>query len=134
MGATMMPVFAAAYRRLPRERVPQAATTLSALVQVGGSFGTAVLVLALTRRIADNLAAHGLAAHGGGGIGQLSEVPREQLARVAPLLADGFGYAFWLAVVLTAMALLPALFLLRQQLKERASSRSDPAPSPAAVV
>jgi hypothetical protein len=48
--------------QLPRERVPQAATTLSALVQVGGSFGTAVLVLALTRRIADNFAAHGLAA------------------------------------------------------------------------
>ena len=131
MGATMMPVFAAAYRRLPRERVPQAATTLSALVQVGGSFGTAVLVLALTRRIADNFAAHGLAAHGSGGIGQLSDVPRAQLARVAPLLADGFGYAFWLAVVLTALALLPALFLLRQQLKETASSPGGAAPSPA---
>jgi MFS family permease len=131
MGATMMPVFAAAYRRLPRERVPQAATTLSALVQVGGSFGTAVLVLALTRRIADNFAAHGLAAHSGGGIGQLSDVPREQLARVAPLLAGGFGYAFWLAVVLTAVALLPALFLLRQQLKEAASGPDGAAPSPA---
>jgi len=131
MGATMMPVFAAAYRRLPRERVPQAATTLSALVQVGGSFGTAVLVLALTRRIADNFAAHGLAAHGGGGIGQLSDVPREQLARVAPLLAGGFGYAFWLALVLTAVALLPALFLLRQQLKEAASGPDGAAPSPA---
>jgi len=131
VGATMMPVFAAAYRRLPRERVPQAATTLSAIVQVGGSFGTAVLVLALTRRIADNFAAHGLAAHGGGGIGQLSDVPREQLARVAPLLADGFGYAFWLALVLTAVALLPALFLLRQQLKEAASGKGGTAPSPA---
>jgi hypothetical protein len=121
-----MPVFAAAYRRLPRERVPQAATTLSALVQVGGSFGTAVLVLALTRRIADNFAAHGLASHGGG-IGQLSGVPREQLARVAPLLAGGFGYAFWLALVLTAMALVPALFLLRQQLRESASGPGGPA-------
>ena len=114
VGATMMPVFAAAYRRLPRERVPQAATTLSALVQVGGSFGTAVLVLALTRRIADNFTAHGIATHGGG-TAQLSAVPRGQLAQVAPLLAGGFGYAFWLALALTAVALLPALYLLRTQ-------------------
>jgi hypothetical protein len=68
----------AAYRRLPRERVPQAATTLSAIVQVGGSFGTAVLALALT-----------------------------------------------------AVALLPALFLLRQQLKEAGGGPGDAAPSPA---
>ena len=120
MGATMMPVFAAAYRQLPRERVPQAATMLSALVQVGGSFGTAVLVLALTRRIADNFAAHGLAVRGSG-TGQLSAVPKGELARVAPLLAGGFGYAFWLALVLTAVALLPALFLLRQQVRRQGS-------------
>jgi hypothetical protein len=50
---------------------------------------------------------------------------------VAPLLAGGFGYAFWLAVVLTAVALLPALFLLRQQLKEAASGPDGAAPSPA---
>jgi len=50
---------------------------------------------------------------------------------VAPLLAGGFGYAFWLALVLTAMALLPALFLLRQQLREAASGPGGAAPSPA---
>ena len=42
-------------------------------------------------------------------------MPRAQLAHVAPLLAGGFGYAFWLALALTAVALLPALYLLRQQ-------------------
>jgi hypothetical protein len=106
--------------QLPRERVPQAATTLSALVQVGGSFGTAVLVLALTRRIADNFAAHGLAARGTG-TGQLAAVPKSQLAQLAPLLAGGFGYAFWLALALTAVALLPALYLLRQRNRQPAS-------------
>lgn len=126
IGATMMPVFAAAYRRLSRERVPQAATTLSALVQVGGSFGTAVLVLALTRRIADNFAARGLATHGTG-TGTLSSVPRAELAHVAPLLAGGFGYAFWLALALTAVALLPALYLLRQQNRAPAAGEPNPA-------
>jgi EmrB/QacA subfamily drug resistance transporter len=119
VGATMMPVFAAAYRRLPRERVPQGATTLSALVQVGGSFGTAVLVMALSGRITHNFAAHGLAAHGSG-TGQLSAIPRALLARVAPLLAGGFGYAFWLALALTAAAMLPALVLLRQGARDPA--------------
>ena len=126
VGATMMPVFAAAYRRLPRERVPQAATTLSALMQVGGSFGTAVLVLALTRRIADNFAAHGIATRGTG-TSQLSSVPKAQLAHVAPLLAGGFGYAFWLALGLTAVALLPALYLFRQRNREPAAQPASPA-------
>ena len=126
VGATMMPVFAAAYRRLPRERVPQAATALSALVQVGDSFGTAILVLALSRRIADNFTAHGLVTHGTG-TGQLSAVPKAQLAHVAPLLAGGFGYAFWLALALTAVALLPALYLLRQRNRRPAVQPSSPA-------
>jgi hypothetical protein len=33
-------------------------------------------------------------------------------AHVAPLLADAFGYAFWLVVVLTAVALVPAAVLV----------------------
>jgi EmrB/QacA subfamily drug resistance transporter len=126
VGATMMPVFAAAYRRLPRERVPQAATTLSALMQVGGSFGTAVLVLALTQRIAHNFTTHGIATHGSG-TSQLSTVPKSQLAHVAPLLAGGFGYAFWLALALTAIALLPAFYLFRQRNRTPAPVTQAPA-------
>jgi predicted MFS family arabinose efflux permease len=111
IGACMMPVFAAAFRRLPRERVPQASTTLSAVMQVGGSFGAAVLVMALTRRIGSNLAAHGLSASGGSMSG-LAHLPAALLAKVAPLLADGFGYAFWYALVATAIGLVPAAVLV----------------------
>ena len=64
-------------------------------------------MLALTRRITDNFAAHGLVTHGTG-TGTLSSVPRAQLARVAPLLA---GY------------------LLRQQ--NRVPAVAPPAPAPA---
>jgi EmrB/QacA subfamily drug resistance transporter len=127
VGATMMPTFAAAYRRLPREQVPQGSTTISALMQVGGSLGTAVLVLVLSRRIAHNFTAHGLAISGSG-TGQLSAVPKAELGRVAPLLAGGFGYAFWLALALTAVGVVPALVLLRQDRGKRAEG------SPAASV
>ena len=46
----MMPAFAAAYATLTRAMVSRAATTLPAIMQVGGSFGSAVPVLVLTRR------------------------------------------------------------------------------------
>jgi hypothetical protein len=45
---------------------------------------------------------------------QLANVPAALLARLGPLLADGFGYAFWFALGATAIGLLPAAFLLYQ--------------------
>ena len=124
IGGCMMPVFAAAFRRLPRERVPQASITMSAIMQVGGSFGAAVLVLALTRRIGHNFAAHGIPVSGAS-MSQLSAVPKAELARVAPLLADAFGYAFWFALGATAIGLVPAALLLRPGVRGPASA--DPA-------
>ncbi|HEV3380277.1 MAG TPA: DHA2 family efflux MFS transporter permease subunit [Trebonia sp.] len=111
IGASMMPVFAAAYRRMPRENVPPAATTMSVIVQVGGSFGAAVLAMELTRRITANFASHGFPVSNGS-LSQLSSVPAALLARVAPLLADGFGYAFWIVLAATAAGMVPALLLL----------------------
>lgn len=113
VGAVMMPTFAAAYATLTRAVVPRAATTLSAIMQVGGSFGSAILVLVLTRRIANELAGRGLAAHGSG-TGQLTHLNAQARARVAPLLAGSFGYTFWVAFALTVVTFLPAVFLLRR--------------------
>ena len=113
VGSVMMPTFAAAYATLTRAVVSRAATTLSAIMQVGGSFGSAVLVLVLTRRITHEFAIHGLAAHGSGA-GQLTRLPAQVRAAVAPLLADSFGYAFWVAFGLTMLAFLPAALLLRR--------------------
>ncbi|HEX6453846.1 MAG TPA: DHA2 family efflux MFS transporter permease subunit [Trebonia sp.] len=124
IGACMMPVFAAAFRRLPRDRVPQASTTMSAILQVGGSFGAAVMVLALTRRIGSNFAAHGIPVSGAS-MSQLANVPPALLARVAPLLADAFGYAFWFALGVTVIGLIPAAVLLRQGLR-RTAEPADP--------
>jgi len=114
VGASMMPTFAAAYATLSRAMVSRAATTLSAIQQVGGSFGSAVLVLVLTRRVAQEFAGHGLSAHGSGA-GQLTRLPAQLREMVAPLLALGFGYAFWVAIGLTAVAFLPAVLLPRHR-------------------
>jgi EmrB/QacA subfamily drug resistance transporter len=114
IGACMMPVFAAAYRRLPREQVPPAATTMSVVVQVGGSFGAAVLVMELTRRISANFASHGFPVSGAS-MSELSAIPAAALKKIAPLLADGFGYAFWIALGVTAVGIIPALLLLRDK-------------------
>lgn len=126
IGATMMPVFAAAYRRLPRENVPPAATTMSVVTQVGGSFGAAILVMELTRRITADFASHGVPA-AAASMSRLSSVPVSVLGKIAPLLADGFGYAFWIALVVTAIGILPALLLLR----DRAPAPGSGAPPPA---
>ena len=47
------------------------------------------------------------------GTSRLSSVPASVLAKVAPLLANGFGYAFWIALGLTAATIVLALLLLR---------------------
>jgi len=107
----MMPVFAAAFRRLPREHVPQASTTISVIMQVGGSFGAAILVMELARRVSRDFSAAGIPVSGGG-TSSLSSIPPAVFARVAPLESDAFGYSFWFVVVLTAVALIPAALLL----------------------
>lgn len=131
VGAVMMPTFAAAYATLTRAVVPRAATTLSAIMQVGGSFGSAVLVLVLTRRITGELAARGLAAHRAG-IGQLTHLAPRARALVAPLLADSFGYTFWVASALTVVAFLPAVFLLRRPARLPHPGSEIPARAPQA--
>ncbi|MGH3169534.1 MAG: MFS transporter, partial [Trebonia sp.] len=133
IGATMMPVFAAAYRRLPREDVPPAATTMSVIVQVGGSFGAAVLAMELTRRIAVNFASHGISVSGAS-MSQLSSVPASVLNRVAPLLADGFGYAFWIVLGVTVVGMVPALLLLRDKAPASASDSEASADTPSPVI
>jgi hypothetical protein len=84
---------------------------MSAVMQVGGSFGAAILVMELQRRIASNFSAQGIHLVGGS-LSSLSSLPPAVIAHIGPLLADGFGYAFWWAFGGTAIALLPALSLL----------------------
>ncbi|MGH7868074.1 MAG: DHA2 family efflux MFS transporter permease subunit [Candidatus Dormibacteraceae bacterium] len=83
MGLVMTPVTAAAYVRLPAEKLAQASSVTTVIRQIGGSVGTALLAVIL----ADNL------------------------LHTAP--AHAFGRTFWVAFALTSVVLLPALFLVR---------------------
>ncbi|NKY50855.1 DHA2 family efflux MFS transporter permease subunit [Nocardia vermiculata] len=121
LGAVMMPTISAAYTGLGKDAVTRAAPTLSAIQQVGASLGSALLVTALTQHLAGKLTEHGMPA-GSGGSGRISSVPPQAMPVVGPLLADSFGFAFWVAFALTAVIIVPALFLPRHAARDRASA------------
>jgi EmrB/QacA subfamily drug resistance transporter len=103
LGMTMMPSMAAAYQTLERVAVPRASSTLNIIRTIGGSFGTAVLTVVLQRRIVAEIP---------GATGDLGAL-RGGAAQAAEPLAAAFGSTFWVATGLTALALIPALFLPR---------------------
>uniref|UniRef100_UPI000B2A2674 MFS transporter n=1 Tax=Aldersonia kunmingensis TaxID=408066 RepID=UPI000B2A2674 len=117
LGSVMMPTFAAAYSNLGSDSVSRAAPSLSAIQQVGASLGTALLVTALTQRLTNQLTSAGLESQGGG-TDQMSGVPPEAMPIVGPLLADSFGFAFWIATALTALIIIPAFFLPRHAARD----------------
>jgi MFS family permease len=109
MGATLMPAMAAGYAALPPEAVARASSALEIVQRVGALLGIALLAVVLQ---------HALARNGfDGGLDTLGSAPRE------PLVAAANTTFVW-AVILTALALLPALVLIR-------GSRQEPDPAEA---
>ena len=103
LGATIMPSMAAAYQALPRELIPRATSAINTLQRMGASVGTTALAVILQREITARTP--GLAA--------LGPLPDATRAAVAPELAAAFGHAFWIALAIAVVALLPALLLPR---------------------
>jgi EmrB/QacA subfamily drug resistance transporter len=87
LGAVTIPVMAGAYLGLKSNQVPHASIATRITQQLGGAFGAAVFALILQTQ---------LAAHAAGGL-----VGR----------ATAFDNAFWWSIGLTALAIIPALFL-----------------------
>jgi EmrB/QacA subfamily drug resistance transporter len=110
MGATMMPSMSAAFQTLTRAAVPRATTALNIVMRVGGSIGTALLAVVLQHQITERIP-----AARGGGLGAAQNVPPAARAHVAPTLAQSFAHTFWWAVILTAVAFLPAVLLPRHK-------------------
>ena len=94
MGLVMTPATAAAYVHLRHQDAAQASAVTTAVRQVGGSVGTALLAV--------TLAAH-RSPHGA---------------------IDGFDAASWLALFLTGAVLAPALFLARATPTSESERRS----------
>jgi EmrB/QacA subfamily drug resistance transporter len=107
LGSTIVPSMAVAYQAVPREAVAQATSTINVTQRIAASVGTALLAIVLQRTIATNLPGFD------GGVAGLAELPKQGRAQVAPVLADAFGSAFWVAFALVVTALVPALLLPR---------------------
>jgi EmrB/QacA subfamily drug resistance transporter len=127
MGATMMPSMSAAYQTLDHAAVPRATTALNIIQRVGGSIGIAVLSVVLAGRIGDAVPQAG----GGGSLGRLEQIPAGARDRILPAIADAFGHTYAWALIIVALALIPALLLPRHLAR-----RSAPADGrePAAAV
>ncbi|MBW8480753.1 DHA2 family efflux MFS transporter permease subunit [Actinomadura parmotrematis] len=111
LGCTMMPTMSAALTTLPRAAVSRASSSLNIIMQLGGSFGSALLAVILTRQISGNLPQQ---PGGGGGESHLGQIPESVRVHVAPQLADSFGTTFWVALGITAVLILPAFLLPRK--------------------
>src|SRR4051794_30579334 len=121
LGMTMMPSMAAAYQTLDRPAVPRATTAINIIRTIGGSLGTAILSVVLERQIAAEL---------GGAAGDLGAVRAGGgAARAAEPLAQAFGTTFWWATGLTALALIPAMFLPRHPAVARRQPAVEPEPA-----
>ena len=97
IGLSFMPVMTAAFAALDKSELPDATPQLNVVQRVGGSLGTAILAVVLQRA-----ASHAHTLEGA---------------------ASGFGTAFWVSTVMTALAIIPAVVLLRA---ERAARRAHP--------
>ena len=126
LGSTMMPTMAAAYAILTPAQVPRATSALNVTRQIGGSLGTAVLAVLLQHQIRVQLGA------AGGGGGELRRLPENVRAQVAGPLAEAFAHTFMWAVVISALALIPATGLLvanrRAGVEDEAVAEEEPAP------
>ncbi|HWF72725.1 MAG TPA: MDR family MFS transporter, partial [Solirubrobacteraceae bacterium] len=95
IGFAFMPAMSAAFASLERSELSDATPQLNVLQRVGGSIGIAVLAVVLQRGLDG---AHSLSA-----------------------AASAYGTAFWVAVGLTAVAIVPCIVLMRA---ERAARRT----------
>ncbi len=105
LGATITPSMAVAYQHIANQAVPQATSAINVIQRVAGSLGTTLLAVVLQAAINSRL------PRLDGGIGQAAALAARQGAPVTAALADAFATTFWVALALTAAALLPALLL-----------------------
>lgn len=105
LGAITIPVMATAYLGLKPEQVPHASSVTRIFMQIGGAFGTAILAMILSTQIK--------AHHATTLAGQ----------------ASAFGTAFWWALGLTVIAIIPALALPGRDKTAPEAPTAEPTPA-----
>jgi EmrB/QacA subfamily drug resistance transporter len=127
MGFSMMPTMTAALQAVPAAAIARTSTAMNIIRQAGASIGTAILSVLLSTAINNNLGVNG-------GFNALHNLSPAQQAHVAEPLAESFAQTFVWAVVLLALAFVPALWMA---LKARGGEKpAAPAghPQPAAAL
>ena len=109
MGLSMMPTMTAAMQAVPAQAIARTSTAMNIIRQSGASIGTAILAVILTSQVSSRLG--GATPTGGSGFEALQGMSAAQRAVAAVPLADAFAATFVWAVVLLALAWLPALAL-----------------------
>lgn len=104
VGLSMMPAMTAAYRALGREKINDAAPQLGVLQRVGGSIGTAIVVVALQ---------HQLAAR--------DHTPEA--------MAAGFGVTFWWVIGISVVTTAATVLLAFAERPTLAAQRAPAIPS-----
>jgi EmrB/QacA subfamily drug resistance transporter len=115
LGMAMQPAMAGAYQTVDRAELSQATAVLNSIRRIGGSIGVALLAVALEHQIKAEIP-----AVGGAGLGSLENVLGGS-GPLAPDLAHAFAHAAWWGLALTALAVVPALFLPRTRPRAQAA-------------
>ncbi len=102
IGFAFMPAMSAAFAALNRSELSDATPQLNVLQRVGGSIGTAVLAVVLQRALAG--------------------------VHTLPGMASAYGTAFWGAVGLTSLAIVPCIVLMRAERAARRAKEGGGAP------
>ncbi len=97
----MMPAMAAAFAVLRPDEIHDASPQLNVIQRVGGSMGTAILAVILSRNILD------------------ASAPSGGKPPTRAALARAFGNTFWWALGITAAAAVPAAFLMVSERQTR---------------
>ncbi len=111
MGLSMMPTMTAAMQAVPPSAIARTSTAMNIIRQAGASIGTAVLTVILSSAITHHLSAvRGVSLpHGETGFASLQHLSGGAHAAIAGPLAGAFSSTFVWAILLLALAFLPAL-------------------------
>jgi EmrB/QacA subfamily drug resistance transporter len=128
MGLSMMPTMTAAMQSVPATAIARTSTAMNIIRQSGASIGTAILSVILASEITSQFA--GLAAvksGGASGFDTLHGLTDAQRAAVGGPLASAFASTFVWALVLLAVAFIPALAMALGKWKTSdASAATEP--------
>ncbi len=123
MGATMMPIMTSALKTLTSHQVARGSTLLNITQQIASSIGVATMSVILTSGLQGSalvqagqaLATDKAAAMKDPGVVALvQQYGSGFAAAVRSAMAEAFAHTYWVAAILVALTIVPALFLPRQ--------------------